>query len=471
MPRKSKKQELEGGFMSGIISGIGAKAASLRGLVTGTSAAAKAARAAALTKAVAASKVANATSAASRAATLSKGATAAAAASKASKVSNVAEAGTTASAVGEAAQKATILSRLTSGANYAALGLGIGVPVYQLIDMEEQKIKDAARARAEAAKQAIYDDDYEYQQAKTKSDNDRADADRERQLEQNESDRRIAEERYQAAVLAQEERLRLEAEEDAKAYAELMEQQKLALQLQAQMEIERTKRIEAAIQAAISAAFLGKSATPPANVPTPTNPRPNVPVKPPPPPSKSRATRGYGKKGGFLLSKQPPLPRYETNPGMPRNPLEGLSIWQMLQKGKLPITDMRARDPTAINIPPRPVFPEGVPVGNPEIPQPPPRLAPRPSIPIRTCVPPPPKGMPRYAVEGMYCKEPARPINRPFFPTSEPPELKRQQEEAARKAFYERFMGSRMPPQTGSGKKKRTMKDLSADLANLGYTL
>jgi hypothetical protein len=187
------------------------------------------------------------------------------------------------------------MSAANTAANTAALGLTLGFPVYQIIEMEKQKKEQEAKDRADALKQAMYDEDYKRQQEHTKASEEQYAKDYADDRKKKADDDALAEQRYADSVKAQDEKERLQAEADAKSYADLLEQQRTALALQAQMEAERTKRIEAAVQAAISAALRGTTPSVPANAATPSNPRPNVPVKAPVAPTTNKAVRGYGK--------------------------------------------------------------------------------------------------------------------------------------------------------------------------------
>jgi len=266
MPRKDKRNKEGGGFLSSISS-----AASRLGRFGSTAA-----------------RVA--TPATSRLVPAARVATRVARAAPA-----VTRAAPTVSAVGEAAQKASLASRATSAANMASLGLTIGLPVYQIIEMEKQRKDQEAKDRADALRQAMYDEDYKEQKQNTKATEEKYAIDYAKDRKKKADDDALAEQRYTDAVKAQDEKDRLQAEADAKSYADLLEQQQTALALQAQMEAERTKRIEASVQAAISAALRGTTPSVPANAATPSNPRPNVPVKAPVAPTTNKAVRGYGK--------------------------------------------------------------------------------------------------------------------------------------------------------------------------------
>jgi hypothetical protein len=191
------------------------------------------------------------------------------------------------------------------------------MPVYSIIESEKQKKEQEARDRIQAAKDAMYEKQAAEQKIKddelaAKYATDYA-ADREKAA----ANEARENERYAQAVAAEEERQRLQAEIDAKQYADLLEQKQLELILMTQMEEERTARLEAAIQSAISAGLRAKTPSVPANVPTPTSPRPPVP------PSKAPPRRGYGISS--LLQPNPAFmyrPRDpRLGPAMPINPI------------------------------------------------------------------------------------------------------------------------------------------------------
>lgn len=303
MPRK-KNDDLEGGgfFTSlGKAAAVGVRtgAKGARGLASGVRGLSTAQRAAAVGRAANAARAAT------------SGARAANAAARAARVARTAK---PLSGLAQGAQGATTLgSRVTSGLNYAGLGLTLGMPIYSIMESEKAKKEQEARDRVQAAKDAMYEKKAEEQKviddataAKYQSD---YDADREKLAARD----ALEEERYQQAEAAALERQRLQDEIAEQQYADLMEQQQLQLILQSQMEEERTARLEAAIQSALSAGLRGKTPSVPANLPTPTNPRPpvgpSVPSKAPP-----RYGRGFNIFGTQTMPATRPATRATIEP-------------------------------------------------------------------------------------------------------------------------------------------------------------
>jgi hypothetical protein len=307
--------------------------------------------------------------------------------------STAAKAATTVSAVGEAAQKATVASRALSAANTAALGLSLGMPVWQIIEMEKQKKKDEADARAKAVEDAMYAEDAKKQKEKNEALEEKYATDYANDRIKKEADEALAEKRYNDSLLVEAERQRLQAIADEQAYADLLEQQQTALALQAHLATEQTKRLEAAVQAALSAALRGNV---PANVPTPSNPsnpRPTVPAKPP-----AKAPAPPAKKGLYGSGLE------VFNPA-------NLSPENREQYIKFMLDRERA------------------------------------------------KAKPKPAVERIMPRNPRLPEIKPS-----PPRRK-----TFRELMEERNDRRVVPYARGSGKNMRTMDDLAADLARLGY--
>lgn len=302
--RRSKKhheeEELEGGFLGSLLS-LGARLGSTAARVGST-----AARSAARVLPSVGRTAAKPTSTALIPYNAANAARAAAAARSAATASAAARTtGTLGSRI------ASVGSRALTVGNVAGIGLGVGLPIYQLVSMKKQEAeyqREMEKAAREGDAQAAENLRISKQNEKAIQDAiDAAEAQKTFYEEQGKlaaSDRARQEADYNKAVADAQKAFEDQARRDAQAVADAQRYQQEQIALLYQMEQERTAALRATLEQQLAGLYRPSAPAPP----PPTTPsRPSAPAPPPsapapppsgpaPPPSRGKPRVGNGKK-------------------------------------------------------------------------------------------------------------------------------------------------------------------------------